>query len=173
MDDAKNRDHTGRLSSQRMSENGILFLHLAGVLLFVGGSVAAAVLRRAAMTRERPSEIALLLRAVRPVVPAVAGGLVLAIAAGFWLAHRLGYALSQTWLSLTFALIAWMLVVGAVAGRQDRHTRELAERLAADGDAPDDGLARRLRDPVNLVLNASMLVAVVAVVALMVWKPGA
>jgi uncharacterized membrane protein len=156
-----------------MSENGILFLHLAGVLLFVGGSVAAAVLRRAAMTRERPSEIALLLRAVRPAVPVVAGGLVLAIAAGFWLAHRLGFALSETWLSLTFALIAWMLVVGAVAGRQDRHTRELAERLAADGDAPDGDLARRLRDPVSLALNASMLVAVVAVVALMVWKPGA
>jgi uncharacterized membrane protein len=173
MDDAKNRDHTSRLSSQRMSENGILFLHLAGVLLFVGGSVAAAVLRRAAMTRERPSEIALLLRAVRPAVPVVAGGLVLAIAAGFWLAHRLDYALSQAWLSLTFALIAWMLVVGAAAGRQDRHTRELAERLAADGDAPDDDLARRLRDPLNLALNASMLVAVVAVVALMIWKPGA
>jgi uncharacterized membrane protein len=84
-------------------------------------SLAAAVLRRAAMTRERPSEIALLLRAVRPAVPVVAGGLVLAIAAGFWLAHRLGYALSQTWLSLTFALIAWMLVVGAVAGRQAFH----------------------------------------------------
>jgi len=173
MDDAKNRDHTGRLSSQRMSENGILFLHLAGVLLFVGGSVAAAVLRRAAMTRERPSEIALLLRAVRPAVPVVAGGLVLAIAAGFWLAHRLDYALSQAWLSLTFALIAWMLVVGAVAGRQDRHTRELAEKRAAEGDAPDDDLARRLRDPVNLALNGSMLVAVVAVVALMIWKPGA
>ena len=156
-----------------MGENGILFLHLAGVLLFVGGAVAAAVLRRAAMKRERPSEIALLLRAVRPAVPVVAGGLVITIAAGFWLAHRLGFALSETWLSLTFALIAWMLVVGAVAGRQDRHTRELAERLAADGDAPDDDLARRLHDPVNLALNASMLVAVVAVVALMVWKPGA
>jgi uncharacterized membrane protein len=164
---------SSRLSSAAMSENGILFLHLAGVLLFVGGSVAAAVLRRAAMTRDRPSEIALLLRAVRPAVPVVAGGLVLAIAAGFWLAHRLGFALSQTWLSLTFLLVAWMLVVGAVAGRQDRKTRELAERLAAEGDAPDDGLARRLRDPVNLVLNGSMLVAIVAVVALMVWKPGA
>jgi uncharacterized membrane protein len=162
-----------RLSSVAMSEHGILFLHLAGVLLFVGGSVAAAVLRRAAMTRERPSEIALLLRAVRPAVPVVAGGLVLAIVAGFWLAHRLGLALSQTWLSLTFLLIAWMLVVGAVAGRQDRKTRELAERLAAAGDAPDEGLARRLRDPVNLALNGSMLVAIVAVVALMVWKPGA
>ena len=65
-----------------------------------------------------------------------------------------------------------MLVVGAVAGRQDRHTRELAERLAADGDTPSADLARRLRDPLNLALNTSMLLAIIAIVALMVWKPG-
>ena len=65
-----------------------------------------------------------------------------------------------------------MIVVGAVAGGQDRRTRELAERLATEGDAPEPGLRRRLRDPLNLVLNGSMLVAVVAVVALMTWKPG-
>lgn len=156
-----------------MSEDGILFLHLAGVLLFAGGSIAAAVLRLAAMRRERPSEIALLLRAVRPAVPLVAGGLVLAIGAGFWLAHRLGFALSHAWLTLTFVLLGWLVVAGAVTGRQDRATRELAERLAADRDAPDAVLRGRLRDPVNLALNASMLVAIVAVVALMVWKPGA
>ena len=156
-----------------MSADGILFLHLAGVLLFVGGSIAAAVLRLAATKRERPSEIALLLRAVRPAVPLVAGGLALAVAAGFWLAHRLGLSLSGTWLTLTFVLLAWMLVVGAIAGRQDRRTRELAERLAGEDDGRSDDLARRLRDPLNLALNVSMLVAVVAVVALMVWKPGA
>jgi uncharacterized membrane protein len=156
-----------------MSTYWIVFLHLTGVLLFVGGSVAAAVLRAAAMRRELPSEVALLLRAVRPAVPLVAGGLVLTIAAGFWLVDRIGFDLAGTWLSLTFLLIGWMIVVGAVAGRQDRQTRELAERLAADGNRPSDELARRLRDPVNLALNTSMLVAVVAVVALMVWKPGA
>ena len=154
-----------------MSVDGILFLHLAGVLLFVGGSIAAAVLRLAALRRERPSEIALLLRSVRPAVPLVAGGLVLAVATGFWLADRLGIALSATWLTLTFVLLGWMVVIGAVAGRQDRKTRELAERLAGDGDAPSEDLTRRLRDPLNLALNASMLAAAVAVVALMVWKP--
>ncbi len=156
-----------------MSEEGILFLHLAGVLLFVGGSIAAAVLRLAALRRERPSEIALLLRSVRPAVPLVAGGLLLAIAAGFWLAHENHISLSSTWLLSTFALLGWMIAVGAVAGRQDRRTREQAERLAAAGDAPSADLDRRLRDPVNLALNASLLVAVVAVVALMVWKPDA
>ena len=156
-----------------MGKDGILFLHLVGALLFVGGSIAAAALRLAATRRERPSEVALLLRAVRPLVPLVAGGLGVAVAAGFWLAHRLGFALSATWLVLTFLLLGWLAGVGAVAGRQDRATRELAERIAAGGDAPDRELARRLRDPVNLALNASLLAAARAVVALMVWKPGA
>lgn len=156
-----------------MSDDGILFLHLAGVLLFVGGSLAAALLSLAAMRRERPSEIALLLRAVRPVVPVVGGGLVVTVAAGFWLASDLGISLSATWLALTFVLVGWMLVVGTIAGRQDRKTRELAERLAGDGDTPSAELARRLHDPLNLALNASILIAVVAIVALMVWKPGA
>lgn len=156
-----------------MSTDWILFLHLAGVLLLFGGSIAAAVLRLAATRRELPSEVALLLRAVRPAVPLVAGGLVLTIGAGFSLADRLDFDLSATWLSLTFALIAWLIVIGAIAGHQDRRTRELAERLAADGSAGSGDLSRRLRDPLNLALNASLLVAVVAVVALMVWKPGA
>ena len=75
------------------------------------------------------------------------------------------------WLQWTYGLVAWLGVVGALAGRRDRRTRELAERVAAAGDRPSAELARRLRDPVALTLDASMLVATVAIVALMVWKP--
>jgi uncharacterized membrane protein len=63
------------------------------------------------------------------------------------------------------------VIAGAIAGRQDRHTRELAEQLAASGDLPSEELARRLRGSLNLMLNASLLVATIAIVALMVWKP--
>jgi uncharacterized membrane protein len=154
-----------------MSTHSLLFLHLAGAFLFVSGAVAAAVLRVAAMRRERPSEIALLMRAVRPAVPLIGVGLVLALVFGFWLTDRLGYDLGATWLTLTFVLLAWVVVVGGLAGRQDRHTRELAERLATDGDAPSTELSGRLRDRVNLALNVSLLAATVGIVALMVWKP--
>ena len=75
------------------------------------------------------------------------------------------------WLQWAYGLIVWLGVVGALAGRRDRRTRELAERVAAAGDRPSEELARRLRDPVALTLDASMLVATVAIVALMVWKP--
>lgn len=154
-----------------MSAEWLLFLHLTGAFLYVSGAVTAAVLRIAAMRRERPGEIALLLRAVRPIVLVVGLGLLLAVVFGIWLADRLGIELGTAWITATFALLGWTLVVGAVAGRQDRHTRELAEQLASEGDEPSEELGRRLRDPVNLALNASLLVATVAIVALMVWKP--
>ena len=148
----------------------LLFLHLVGAFLFVGGSIVATVLRLAAIRRTRPADVALLLGAVRPAVPVVGVGFVLAVALGFALVERIGLDYGATWLSATFALLLWMLAVGAVAGRADRHTRELAERLAAEGGG-DEELRRRLTDPVNLALNASMLAATVAVIALMVFKP--
>jgi uncharacterized membrane protein len=148
-----------------------LFLHLVGVIAMVGGSIGVTALRLGAIGKERPSQSATLLGAARPLVPVVAGGLVLAVAAGFWLADQAGYSLGAGWLHWTYALVGFLAVVGAIAGRRDRHTRELAERLSAGGDDPSQELARRLRDPVALTLDGSMLVAMVAIVALMVWKP--
>ena len=154
-----------------MARDWALFLHLTGVLLFVGGSIAVTALRLLAIGKERPSESAVLLRAVRPLVPLVGTGLLLTLAAGAWLAHELRVPFDSGWLQTTYLLVVWLGVVGAVAGRLDRKTRELAEHAAAQGDRPSDELARRLRDPVALTLDASMLVATVAIVALMVWKP--
>jgi uncharacterized membrane protein len=154
-----------------MSYQWLLFWHLAGAFLFVGGAVSATVLRIAAMRRERPSEIALLLRTARLAIPPIAVGLVLVLAFGFWLTSRLDIGLGSTWLTTTFVLVGWILVVGEIAGRQDRQTRELAERLAGEGDVPSSELDELLRAPVNLALTASLLVATVAIVALMVWKP--
>lgn len=154
-----------------MSYEWLLFLHLAGAFLFVGGAVAAALLRVAAMRRERPGEIAALLKTARLAIPVIAAGLLLVLVFGFWLAARLNVDLGSTWLTATFVLLGWIVVVGAIAGRQDRQTRELAERLATEGDAPSPELARRLRDPLNLALNLSLLLATIAIVALMVWKP--
>jgi len=154
-----------------MSNEALLFFHLAGAFLFVSGGVLATIARVTALRRERPSDIASVMRGARPAVPLIGSGLVLAIAFGFWLADRLSVGLGSMWLTATFALLGWVLVVGGIAGRQDRRTRELAERLATEGDTRSTELARRLRDPVNLTLNASLLAATVAIVALMVWRP--
>ena len=128
-------------------------------------------LRLLAIGKERPSESAVLLRAVRPLVPLVGTGLLLTLGAGVWLADELRVPYDSGWLQAAYVLIVWLGVAGAVAGRLDRKTRELAEREAAERETPSPELARRLRDPVALTLDASMLVATVAIVALMVWKP--
>lgn len=154
-----------------MSRETLLYLHLVGAFLFVGGSVLAAALRIQAIWKRRPSEVALLLGAVRPAVPIVGGGFVLALAMGFWLVDRYDLDLGDTWLSASIGLSAWLLVVGAIAGRLDRHARELAEELARSGDERTPELDRRLRDPIALTLNATMIAAIAAIVALMVWKP--
>ena len=154
-----------------MSVEWLLFLHLAGAFLYVSGAVAAAALRLAALQRDRPAEIDVLLRTVRPLVPVLGIGLAMVVVFGIWLADRQGIGLGAGWITATFVLLGWIVVVGAVAGRQDRRTRELAEQLAAKGNAASSDLNRRLRNPLNLALNASLLVATVAIVALMVWKP--
>lgn len=154
-----------------MARDWALFLHLSGVLLFVGGSIAVTALRLLAIGRQRPSESAVLLRAVRPLVPLVGGGLLVTLGAGVWLADELRVPYDSGWLQAAYVLIVWLGAAGAVAGRLDRRTRELAEREAATGDLPSAELARRLRDPIALTLDASMLAATIAIVALMVWKP--
>ncbi len=154
-----------------MSRESLLFLHLLGVLLFVGASLGVTALRLLAIGKERPSESAVLLRATRPLVPLVLVGLILTLGAGFSLADELGVPLDAGWLEWTYALIVWLVVVGAVAGRRDRHTRERAEQEAAAGDVRSPQLVRMLRDPVALGLDLSMLLAAIAIVALMVWNP--
>ena len=62
-----------------MARDWALFLHLSGVLLFVGGSIGVTALRLLAIGKERPSESAVLLRAVRPLVPLVGTGLLLTL----------------------------------------------------------------------------------------------
>ena len=44
----------------------LLLFHLLGAFLFVSGAAVAAVLQLAAMRRERPSEIAVLVQVCRP-----------------------------------------------------------------------------------------------------------
>ena len=46
----------------------LLVFHLLAAFCFVSGSVVAGILHRLAMRRDRPSEIALLLGLVRPMV---------------------------------------------------------------------------------------------------------
>jgi hypothetical protein len=63
--------------------------------------------------------------------------------------------------------------LGGAGGGRDKRTRELAEQLAAGGDQPSAELRARLRDPLTLALSWGSGIVVIAILALMIWKPGA
>jgi uncharacterized membrane protein len=151
----------------------LLVFHMVGALLLLGGAVFAAILNAAALRRERPSEVVVLYRLARIAVTAISVGMPLVLIFGIWLVTDLDFVKwSQTWVIL--ALIGWVLAgaLGGAGGKREKETRLLAERLAAEGDAPSPELRARMRDPLTLVLSWGSGVVVVAILALMIWKPG-
>ncbi len=151
----------------------LLGAHVLGAFLFVSGAIAAGLLQTAAMRRTRPSEIATLLGLVRFTVLVVGVGAILAVAFGAWLVGELSLDWGDAWISAALVLVAASAVLGAIGGRSARQTRYLAERLAAEGDEPSSELSRAVAEPVGRTLNYASFLATVAVLALMVWKPGA
>ena len=148
----------------------LLFLHVLGAFLVLGGAVLAGVFNFAALRRERPSEIAMLFKFARVGVASIGIGMVLTLVLG--LVHHVGYGWGQTWIVL--ALVLWVLAnaLGGIGGGREKKTRELAERLATEGDAPSAELTARLRDPVGLALSWGSGIVIIVILALMIWKPG-
>jgi uncharacterized membrane protein len=152
----------------------LLALHVTGAFFVIGGSVIAATLALFAQRRERPSEVALFLGLTRVAVVVIGIGFLLTIVLGLWLVHEApeNYSYWDAWVILSIVLWVVAAALGSRGGERDRHTRELAERLAAEGDAPSAELRARLRDPVSLTLSWGSGAAVLAILALMIWKPG-
>ena len=151
----------------------VLFLHVTGAFLFLGGATIAGVFSTAALRRERPSEVAALLRLARWGVSATSIGVLMTLAFGLWLVNIVGYGWGDGW--IVVSLVLWVVsnALGGMGGNRDKKTRLLAERLAAEGDAPAPELRARLRDPLSLGLSWASGLAALAILALMIWKPGA
>jgi uncharacterized membrane protein len=151
----------------------LLVFHMAGAFLVLGGATMAAIFNLAALRRERPSEIALLFRLTRIAVVSVLIGMTVALAFGLWLVVDLDFVKwSDAW--VITAIILWFVAnaLGSNGGRRDRRSRELAERLAAEGDQPSPELRASLRDPVTLALSWGSGAVVIVILVLMIWKPG-
>ena len=150
----------------------LLFAHLVGALCFFAGAAVAGTLQLAALRRERPSEILALLRLTRVGVLLVAIGAVFTLAFGIALAEQLDYGLGPAWIRAALGLWAASVVLGALGGRTARHARYLAERLAGEGDEASPELRALVAHRPSLWLSALSGIAIVAVLVLMVWKPG-
>jgi uncharacterized membrane protein len=149
----------------------LLGFHLVGAFLFVSGAIAVGVLHTLALRREKPSEIAVLLRLTRPAVALVGAGSLLTIALGGALADRDGFSFGDGWIAAAVALWFASIVLGAVGGRSARRCRYLAERLAAEGAGDTGQLHGALRNPVARISNYGSFLCLLAILGLMVWKP--
>jgi uncharacterized membrane protein len=146
---------------------------MAGAFLVVGGATFAGIFNVAAMRRERPSEVVVLFKLTRIAVVSILIGMTLALAFGLWLVADLDFIKwTDAWVISAIALWFVANALGSNGGRRDRQARELAERLAAEGDQPSSELRGMLRDPVTLAMSWGSGVAVIAILALMIWKPG-
>jgi uncharacterized membrane protein len=151
----------------------LLFLHITGAFLLLGGGVVAGALNIAALRRDRPSEIVLLFGLIRIAVASIMTGTLLAFVFGLWLVHEVGYGYGDGWVIAAIVLLVVANALGGIGGRREEQTAKYAAELAARGDAPSPELRRRVRDPVSLALSYGSGLVLVAILAIMIWKPGA
>jgi uncharacterized membrane protein len=145
--------------------------HITAAFFFVGGSVAAGILNALAIRAERPSETAALLRLIRLALPVIFIGVAGTLIFGIWLWHEKGYALGAGW--IWASLVLWVIAnaLGGIGGRHQEKARELAERLAAEGDTRSDELHQILADPKGNAISWAAGLATLLILVLMIWKP--
>jgi uncharacterized membrane protein len=151
--------------------HALLFLHLFSAFVFVSGTVAAGILQITALRRERPSEIALLLRTARTAVMFTTFGGLGALVFGLALVGDLDIGFGTAWVSASIALWVVSMALGGAGGRTARHARYLAERLAAEGDRPSEELRALVAHRPSLLLSYAATAAIVTILVLMVWQP--
>jgi uncharacterized membrane protein len=148
-----------------------LFLHLIGVLTFVAGVVVAGVCFESARRRAQPAEVELLLSLSRSgVVLVLAGGLLL-FGSGLWLVGLEDMDYGTAWVSAAIALFFVALLLGGLGGQRPKQARKLAGRLAGEGKPMDPALRALLADRLSRLANYASAILVVAILALMVFKP--
>ena len=154
-------------------EDVALFFHLLGAFSFVAGTVVAGVAFETARRRQTAAEIALLLGLSRIGVLLVAVGTLVVLGFGLWLVHLGAFGYGAGWVDATLGLLAATVVLGTVGGRRPKRARKLAVRLAAEHAPVDDELRALLDDRATLAANYLSALLLLAIIALMVFKPGA
>jgi uncharacterized membrane protein len=155
------------------AETWALFFHLLGAFLFVGGLIVAAVAFEAARRRHVPGEIALLLAIARVAVLLVGVGTVTLLGFGLWLVDLGDWGYDAGWVDAALALFVIVVVFGAIGGQRPKRARKLAARLSRAGEPESPELRALLDDRATLALNYLSALLVLAILVLMVFKPGA
>lgn len=152
-------------------DNVALYFHLVGALVFVAGIVLVGAAFETARRRRRPAEIALLLGLTRVgVLLAATGGLLVGVF-GLWLVHLGHFGYGPSWVDESIALYVIAIILGGLGGQRPKQARRLAQRLLTEQAPITDELRQLLDDRLSRAANYTSLLAVLAILVLMVFKP--
>jgi uncharacterized membrane protein len=151
----------------------LLSLHVLSAFAWVAALVVYSVVIAAGWGLSLPSDVVRMFRITRVGDALIAVGMIGTIVFGIWLAID-EYEIWDGW--IIAALVLW-LASGAVGGRVGKvynGARDRANALLAEGrDAPSPELSAMLRSQRGLVLHAVMVLLVLALLVIMIYKPGA
>ena len=153
----------------------LLFVHVLAAFTLVSAIVVYSVLTVVGWRNDRPSRAAALHRIGKVALPMVIGGGVGALIFGIWLAIYVdGYELWDGWILASLALWVVATATGQMSGRDYVKAGELATRLTAEGhDEPSGELRQLTQSRHGLVLQLVSDAAVLTLLILMIYKPGA
>jgi uncharacterized membrane protein len=154
----------------------LLFLHVATAFALVAALVVFWIIAVAGRNTDRPSESLRLFSIARPANILVIVGTIGTLIFGIWLAiDSEAYKVWDGWVLLAIALWVVAAGTGQRGGQTYAQAQKLAAQLAAEGraDEPSAELRVRLQDRRAMWLNIVSSAAVLAILIVMIYKPGA
>lgn len=151
----------------------LLALHILSAFAWISALVVYSVAIAAGWRLTLPSDVVRVFKVARVGDPLIAVGMIGTIVFGIWLAFD-KYEIWDGW--IITALVLW-LVAGAVGGRLGKvynGVRDRAKALVDEGrDASNPELTAMLRSQRGLVLHVLSCLIVLAILVVMIYKPGA
>lgn len=153
----------------------LLALHVLAAAALVAAEVMFSVMAVGARNRDVPSDVVRLFRPARLGDVLFAVGSIGTIVFGIWLAIEVdAYRVWDAWIIAALVLWAILMEVGRRTGKVFYAGRDRAKALVAEGrDAPSPELRDLLRSSTGLALQTASVVLVLALLVVMIYKPGA
>jgi uncharacterized membrane protein len=153
----------------------LLFAHVFGAFMMVGGTVLYWTILVAGWKVDRPSIAAAFFRVARPVDLLVPAASVVTLGLGIWLAIYVDrYEIWDPWILAAVALWVVFVIAGSRTGKVFARAGDRARELVGGGrDEPSSELNALLRSREGLAFHVLSSAALLAILILMIWKPGA
>ena len=153
----------------------LLALHVLAAFSLVAALVLYSIVIVVSRSLTVPSDVSRSFRMTRVGDVAIAVGSLGTLILGIWLAiDSDDYQVWDGW--VIAALVLWLLSMGTGrrTGEFYNAVRDRARALVAEGrNAPDSELAAKLRSNIGLLSHTATVVLILALLVVMIYKPGA